>query len=177
MGLGGVHAARLEASSSPEWEPGERAALIERNLPLVEAIARRFATRGEPFEDLVQVGAVGLIKAVDRFDPGYGVDLRAYAALTITGEIRRHLRDRSWPVRIPRSTKERAPLVEASGRTLAARLERPPTPAELASATGLSRAALAEVQAGAAAARTPRPLEGDALGLADPASESEPQQR
>jgi len=174
--MGGAHAARLQQSTSPNWDPAERAALIEGHLPLVEAIARRFATRGEPLEDLVQVGSVGLIKAVDRFDPCYGVDLHAYAALTITGEIRRHLRDGGWPVRVPRRARERAPLVEASGRTLAARLERAPTPAELASETGLTRAALAEVQAGAAAARHPHPLDGNALDFPDPARETELEQ-
>ena len=70
---------------------------IEQHLPLVYAVARRFAHRGEPLEDLVQVGALGLIKAVDRFDPARGVTLGAYAAPTIAGEIRRHLRDRVDP--------------------------------------------------------------------------------
>jgi RNA polymerase sigma-B factor len=82
--------------------PDERHRLIEEHLPLVRAIARRFAHRGEPLEDLVQVGAVGLIKAVDRFDPSRGVTLGAYAAPTIAGEIRRHLRDRVPLIRIPR---------------------------------------------------------------------------
>jgi len=76
--------------------------LIERHLPLVRAVARRFTDRGEPLEDLVQVGSVGLIKAVDRFDPARGVTLGAYAAPTIAGEIRNHLRDRGALVRLPR---------------------------------------------------------------------------
>lgn len=86
----------------------ERRRLIEQHLPLVRAIARRFAHRGESFDDLVQVGAVGLIKAVDRFDPGRGVTLGAYAAPTIAGEIRRHLRDRVTLIRIPRGAGDEA---------------------------------------------------------------------
>lgn len=83
--------------------PEERHRLIEQHLPLVRATARRFAGRGESFDDLVQVGALGLIKAVDRFDPARGVTLGAYAAPTIAGEIRRHLRDRVPLIRIPRN--------------------------------------------------------------------------
>jgi RNA polymerase sigma-B factor len=86
----------------------ERHRLIEQHLPLVRAIARRYAHRGESLDDLVQVGAVGLIKAVDRFDPGRGVTLGAYAAPTIAGEIRRHLRDRVTLIRIPRSAGDEA---------------------------------------------------------------------
>jgi RNA polymerase sigma-B factor len=76
--------------------------LIERHLPLVRAVARRFACREEPLEDLVQVGTIGLIKAVDRYDAARGVALGAYATPSIAGEIRHHLRDRSAPVRVPR---------------------------------------------------------------------------
>ncbi len=99
----------------------ERRLLIEQHLPLVRTIARRFTHRGESFEDLVQVGAVGLIKAVDRFDPHRGVTLGAYAAPTIAGEIQRHLRDRSTLIRIPRgagaeAAAARFPLpLEAAG--------------------------------------------------------------
>ena len=100
----------------------ERHRLIEQHLPLVRAIARRYAHRGESFDDLVQVGALGLIKAVDRFDPGRGVTLGAYAAPTIAGEIRRHLRDRVTLIRIPRSAGDEAsaarfplPLESAEG--------------------------------------------------------------
>jgi RNA polymerase sigma-B factor len=85
-----------------------RRLLIEQHLPLVRTIARRFTHRGEAFEDLVQVGAVGLIKAVDRFDPRRGVTLGAYAAPTIAGEIQRHLRDRVTLIRIPRGAGEEA---------------------------------------------------------------------
>ncbi len=79
-----------------------RRRLIELQLPLVRALARRFACLGEQFEDLVQVGAVGLIKAIDRYDPERGSSLTAYAVPTIVGEIRRYLRDSTQPLRLPR---------------------------------------------------------------------------
>jgi RNA polymerase sigma-B factor len=79
-----------------------RRRLIELHLPLVRALAQRFSSRGEQLEDLAQVGAVGLIKAVDRYDPGRGSSFPAYAVPTIVGEIRRHLRDSARTVRVPR---------------------------------------------------------------------------
>jgi RNA polymerase sigma-B factor len=82
--------------------PSTRQRLIEAHLPLVRAVARRYAGPDEPLEDLVQIGAIGLIKAVDRYDAGRGVALPAYAAAAIAGEIRHHLRDRCAPVRVPR---------------------------------------------------------------------------
>ena len=103
-----------------------RRQLIERHLPLVRALAPRFAGRGEAVDDLVQVGAVGLIKAVDRFDPTRGTSLAAYAVPTIQGEIRRHLRDNAHLLRLPRDREELAralalpPVsIEASGIAVA----------------------------------------------------------
>jgi RNA polymerase sigma-B factor len=80
-----------------------RERLVAAYFPLVRALARRYAGRGEALEDLVQVGAIGLMKAIDRFDPERGVDLPAFAAPTIAGEIQRHLRDRVGPIRMPRT--------------------------------------------------------------------------
>jgi RNA polymerase sigma-B factor len=80
--------------------------VIEQYLPLVKAVARRFTQRGEQLDDLVQVGSIGLINAVDRFRPERGVELGAFAAPTIIGEIKRHLRDRTWPVSVPREMRE-----------------------------------------------------------------------
>jgi RNA polymerase sigma-B factor len=79
-----------------------RRALIETHLPLVRSVARRYAAAEEPFDDLVQIGSIGLIKAVDRFDAARGTELKSYAAAAIAGEIRHHLRDRCAPVRVPR---------------------------------------------------------------------------
>jgi RNA polymerase sigma-B factor len=87
-----------------------RRRLIETHLPLVRSLASRFVRDGEQFEDLVQVGSVGLIKAVDRFDPRRGASLRAYAIPTIVGEIRRHLRDGTQPLRVPRAQRALGPV-------------------------------------------------------------------
>jgi len=116
---------------------GDRAArdrLVEELMPLVRSLARRYAGRGEPLEDLVQVGAIGLIKAIDRFDLDRGVELSTYAVPTIVGEIRRHFRDRSWGVHVPRRLKELALRVSRLVDDLAAELGRAPTVAELAEA-------------------------------------------
>src|SRR5215207_4274696 len=81
--------------------------------PLVRRVARRHLGRGEQFEDLVQVGSIGLIKAIDRFQLERGVDLATFAIPTIDGEIKRHLRDRAWPIRIPRRLQELDPTLRA----------------------------------------------------------------
>jgi RNA polymerase sigma-B factor len=97
-------------------EGGDREArrrLIEMNLPLVRVLAQRFAYSGEQLEDLAQVGAVGLIKAVDRYDATRGSSLRAYAVPTILGELRRHLRDRTQPLRVPRRHGEQHVVVHS----------------------------------------------------------------
>lgn len=86
-----------------------RAELIAGYLPVARHIARRFGGRGEPEEDLVQAGTLGLIGAVDRFDPGRGLDFLSFAVPTITGEIRRHFRDRTWPVRVPDGSRTCSP--------------------------------------------------------------------
>ena len=92
---------------------GARARLIQQYLPLVRRLARRHVGHGEQFEDLVQVGSIGLIKAIDRFQLERGVDLATYAIPTIDGEIKRHLRDRAWPIRIPRRLQELDPTLRA----------------------------------------------------------------
>lgn len=103
-----------------------RRRLIERHLPLVRALARRHARAGEPLEDLVQVGSIGLIKAADRFDGSRGVPFAAFAAPFIAGEIRHHLRDSAAPVRLPRALQEQGVRVVAVG--LDAIPERPADP-------------------------------------------------
>jgi RNA polymerase sigma-B factor len=90
---------------------GARARLIQQYLPLVRRLARKYVGHGEQFEDLVQVGSIGLIKAVDRFSLERDVDLASYAIPTIDGEIKRHLRDRAWPIRIPRRLHELDPTL------------------------------------------------------------------
>lgn len=111
-------------------------ALIEL-MPLVRALASRYAGRGEPLEDLVQVGLLGLIKAVDRFDVDRGVEFTSYAIPTVVGEIRRHFRDRAWAMHVPRRLKELSLRVSRTLDQLTTDLGRSPTIAELAEATGV----------------------------------------
>jgi len=87
-------------------DPAIRARLVELNSDLVRFIARRFANRGEPLEDIEQVGFLGLIQAINRFDPSLENEFSTFATPTIMGEIRRHFRDRSWAVRVPRRLQE-----------------------------------------------------------------------
>ena len=109
-----------------------RNALIERFLPLARTLAARYARKSEPMDDLVQVASVGLVKAVDRFDPGRGLAFSTYAVPTILGELKRHFRDATWAVHVPRSLYERAMTVERAERELANRLGRRPSVAEIA---------------------------------------------
>jgi RNA polymerase sigma-B factor len=109
-----------------------RGELVELHLPLVEHCARRFLNRGEPFEDLVQVGTIGLIKAVDRFDTERGVEFSTYATPTILGEIKRHFRDKGWAIRVPRRLQELRMSIAATTSELSQQLGRSPTPREVA---------------------------------------------
>jgi RNA polymerase sigma-B factor len=114
-----------------------RERLIEEYLPLVRRIARQHAGRGEQLDDLVQVGSIGLINAIDRFELDRGVDLAAYAIPSIVGEIKRHLRDRVGPIRIPRRLQEVNASLRANAPGLGAKLQRPATVAELAREAGV----------------------------------------
>lgn len=113
-----------------------RDTLVERYLPLVRSLAARYAGRGEPHEDLVQVGSIGLLLAIERFDTGRQVQFTTYAVPTIVGEIQRHYRDRAWALHVPRRMKELSARVTRAIEREAARLGRSPTIAELARATG-----------------------------------------
>src|SRR3954470_17424417 len=94
------------ATAPAAARPALRARVIEAWLPLARHLAHRYSGRGEPTDDLVQTATVGLIKAVDKFDPDRGVDFAGYAIPTIIGEIKRHFRDRTWSVRVPRRLQE-----------------------------------------------------------------------
>ncbi|AEA25343.1 SigB/SigF/SigG family RNA polymerase sigma factor [Pseudonocardia dioxanivorans] len=113
-----------------------RERLVTGHLPVVRHIARRFAGRGEPVDDLEQAGTVGLINAVDRFDPARGVDFLSYAVPTITGEVRRHFRDRTWSMRVPRRLKELQSSINSAVGGLAQELGRAPRPSEIADRIG-----------------------------------------
>jgi RNA polymerase sigma-B factor len=112
-----------------------RQELIERHLGFVRRLAQRYAHRGETIEDLTQVGCVGLIKAVDRFDGKHKVTLATYAAPNILGEIKRHFRDKGWSVRVPRDVQELNVKLGRVVDDLTSRLGRSPSVEELAEAT------------------------------------------
>lgn len=121
-----------------------RQRLITEHLPVARNIANRFRRRNESTDDLLQVASVGLVKAVDRFDPAHGADFMSFAVPTILGEVRKHFRDATWAVRVPRTLKERhADIVTASAQ-LSQQLGRAPTPSELADHLGTSREAVIE---------------------------------
>src|SRR5437867_3617518 len=120
-------------------EHGDLAAreqLIEQYLSLVRSLARRYSYRGEQLEDLVQIGCIGLIKAIDRFDLERGVELTTYATPNIIGEIKRHFRDKGWSVRVPRGLQELNVQLSRLMEQLTVQLGRSPTIAELAKASG-----------------------------------------
>ncbi|GAA4884244.1 MULTISPECIES: RNA polymerase sigma factor SigF [Saccharopolyspora] len=131
-----VEYAELSADDSRRGELREK--LVTEHLPVAEHIARRFSHRGESQEDLTQVATLGLINAVDRFDPGRGVDFLSYAVPTIMGEVRRHFRDTGWAVRMPRRLQELHLSVSSAIARLSQELGRAPTPSELARHLGIS---------------------------------------
>jgi RNA polymerase sigma-B factor len=117
---------------------GAREQLIEQYMSLVRSLARRYSYRGEQLEDLVQIGAIGLIKAIDRFDVNRGVELTTYATPNIIGEIKRHFRDRGWSVRVPRGLQELNIQLSRLLEQLTVQLGRSPTIPELAKAAGVT---------------------------------------
>jgi RNA polymerase sigma-B factor len=117
----------------------QRDKIVERCLPLADHIARRFEGRGEPRDDLVQVARVGLVNAVVRFDVEAGSDFVSFAVPTIMGEVRRHFRDNSWSVKVPRRLKELHLRLGAATADLSQRLGRAPTATELAAELGMER--------------------------------------
>ncbi len=121
-----------------EGDQDAREELITRCLPLVRGLARRFASRGQPVEDLVQVGSIGLIKAIDRFDATRGVELSTYATPTIMGEIQRYFRDKGWAVKVPRALQDLNVRLNKVIEQLTAELNRSPTIADMAIACGVS---------------------------------------
>jgi RNA polymerase sigma-B factor len=114
-----------------------REQLIEQYMSLVRSLARRYSYRGEQLDDLVQIGSIGLIKAIDRFDLERGVELTTYATPNIIGEIKRHFRDRGWAVRVPRGLQELNVKLSKIIEQLTVQLSRSPTIPELAKAAGV----------------------------------------
>jgi len=154
--------AGLDADDPRRAEVRER--LVTGHLPLAEHIAQRFSGKGIAKDDLVQTASVGLIHAVDRFDPGMGTDFLSYAVPTVMGEVRRHFRDTSWPMRVPRRLQELRIAVNRAGAELSQRLGRPPTDAEAAEHLGITEA---QVQQGYEARQAYRAVSLDEAPFAD----------
>jgi RNA polymerase sigma-B factor len=115
-----------------DHDRASRDALVERFLPLARGLARRYGRSSEPFEDLLQVASLGLLKAVDRFDPRRGSSFPSFAVPTILGEMRRHFRDCGWAVHVPRQAQERALKVRDADERLTGAQGRAPTVGQLA---------------------------------------------
>ncbi len=119
-----------------EGDSQAREELVQRFLPLARQLARRYQRAGEPFDDLLQVASMGLIKAIDRFDPAREIAFSSYAVPTILGEIKRHFRDRTWSVRVPRDLQELSLRVDRAVGELSESLRRQPSVTEIAEAVG-----------------------------------------
>ncbi|WP_406321500.1 RNA polymerase sigma factor SigF [Streptomyces sp. NBC_00519] len=164
---------RLESLEEGTYEYSYvRNTLVELNLALVKFAASRFRSRSEPMEDIVQVGTIGLIKAIDRFELARGVEFPTFAMPTIVGEIKRFFRDTSWSVRVPRRLQELRLDLAKAGDELAQKLDRAPTVAELAERLDLSKDEVVEGMAASnaytASSLDAQPEEDDAEGaLAD----------
>ena len=144
----------LALTAVPAGHPSRHALrdrAIEAWLPLAKHLAHRYAGRGEPTDDLVQTATIGLIKAVDKFDPERGVDFAGYAIPTIIGEIKRYFRDRTWSIRVPRRLQELRLAITEANATLSHTLARPPLVADIAAHLGITEEEVLEGLEGARA--------------------------
>jgi RNA polymerase sigma-B factor len=147
-----------------EGDPAAREALVERFLPLARQLARRYQRGGEPLDDLIQVASLGLLKAIDRFEPDRPTAFSSFAVPTILGELKRHFRDRGWSVRVPRDLQEMSVRVDKVADTMGRRLGRAPTAAEIAAEIGTTTERVLEAREAAGAYRAvslDRPREDD----------------
>lgn len=126
----------MAALAALEPATSARERMIERYLPLADSVARRYRRTSEPFDDLVQVARIGLLKAVDRWDPERGTAFSSFAVPTITGELQRHFRDRTWTIRPPRDVQELYVRVQRTRTSLAPEIGREPTARDVADAIG-----------------------------------------
>ena len=149
-----------------EGDAEARDQLIVSHINLVRFLASKFKNRGESLEDLVQVGTIGLIKAIDRFDPERGLEFTTYATPTIMGEIKRHFRDKGWSVRVPRRLQELSAKVNQASDELTNQLQRSPSVAEIAEHLGTSVDEVLEAME-SSSAYSSVPLEGGGGGEED----------
>ena len=153
-------------------DPAAREALVERFLPLARQLARRYQRGSEPLDDLIQVASLGLLKAIDRFDPERPTAFSSFAVPTILGELKRHFRDRGWSVRVPRDLQELAVRVERVGEELTRSLGRAPTPTEIGEHIGVTAEQVLEAREAAGAYRAvsldrPRDDDEDGDGISE----------
>ena len=134
------------ASAKRSGDLRERAALIEQFMPLAKSLAWRFQTSRASHDDLVQVASLGLVKAVDRFDPERGLRFSSFAVPTIQGELRRYLRDRTWRLHVPRALQELIVALGLVTDAMSGELQRSPTVAELAERMGVSPEAILDAR-------------------------------
>jgi len=144
---------RLLTAYHRHGDPQARDALVARFLPLARQLARRYQRTGEPLDDLVQVASLGLLKAIDRFDPDRATAFSSFAVPTILGELKRYFRDKGWSVRVPRDLQELAVRVDRLGEELSRELGRAPTPTEMAERLGISAEQVLEAREAAGAYR------------------------
>ena len=142
-----------------EGDEEAREQLIVSHVNLVRYIAAKFKNRGEPLDDLIQVGCIGLIKAIDRFDPSRGLEFTTYATPTIMGEIKRHFRDKGWTIRVPRRLQELSAKVNSATDELTAQLQRSPSIEEVADYLGTTADEVLEAME-SSSAYSSVPLEG-----------------
>ena len=171
---------RLLVRYHREGDAAAREALVARFLPLARQLARRYQRGGEQLDDLVQVASLGLLKAIDRFDPARETAFSSFAVPTILGEIKRHFRDKGWAVRVPRDLQELSVKVDRVADEMGRELGRAPTPTEIAQRTGTSLEQVLEAREASSAYRAvsldrPRTDEeedgdsyADAVGADDP---------
>ena len=161
-------------------DPLAREQLVERFLPLARQLARRYQRGGEQLDDLIQVASLGLLKAIDRFDPQRETAFSSFAVPTILGELKRHFRDKGWSVRVPRDLQELAVKVDRVGEQMSREIGRAPTPTEIAESIGASTEQVLEAREAAAAYRAvsldrPREEEEDeSSGIADSVGADDP---
>jgi RNA polymerase sigma-B factor len=144
---------RLLCRYRASGDPVAREQLVERFLPLARQLARRYQRGGEQLDDLVQVASLGLLKAIDRFDPARETAFSSFAVPTILGELKRHFRDKGWSVRVPRDLQEMAVRVDRVADEMAREIGRAPTPGEIAERTGASLEQVLEAREASAAYR------------------------
>ncbi len=140
--------------ASAQGDPAAREELARRLMPLARSLARRYRYGSEPFEDLFQVACLGLVKAINRFDPERGTSVESFATPTILGELKRHFRDRVMPIHLPRGLKEDVLDVNDAADELAGELDREPSVSELADRAEMSEEDVAEAVKASRALRT-----------------------